>query len=203
MNIAEHHLKSQHDQVKARGWWAYLEEAVSRFFPEIPPVDPALLFAIGSRETNWNPEYLERPGDNGHGFGLMQIDIRSFADWVASGAWHDPRECTLKGAEVLRAKYDDALALEGKPIKRTSGGRTFSVIGIPLTVQDRVRVAVASYNSGRWAYYHASKGRSPDRGSTGGDYSADVLERAQFARAWSGPSMKTCPTCGGRGRVPA
>ena len=52
-----------------------------------------------------------------------------------------------------------------------------------LTDGELLRVTVASLDCGLWAYYHFSKGRDCDTGSTNQNYSADVLARAlAFAR---------------------
>ena len=46
--------------------------------------------------------------------------------------------------------------------------------------------AVAAYNSGLWAYYDLSKTGDPDRHTTGRDYSADTIRRAQVFRKFLG-----------------
>lgn len=204
MNIATEQLRGQFDRVMGSDWWPHLIEACDLHFP-LGAFDAVDLFAIGSRETNWNPRYLREPGDNGNGFGPMQIDRRSFPDWIATGAWKIPREAILKGAEVLWAKLQDARAMQGRKITvRTGSGQAFSVTGKNLAPEEQKRVAIAAYNCGIWAHYHVSKGRDPDHGTTGKDYSADVLERAEVARPWvpaSAPATTACPACGGSGRV--
>jgi hypothetical protein len=53
--------------------------------------------------------------------------------------------------------------------------------GVPFG--SRVRVAVAGYNAGMHAAITAwKKTGNPDVATTGGDYSADVLERADTLR---------------------
>jgi hypothetical protein len=42
---------------------------------------PEILMAIASRETNMRNII----GDGGHGYGIMQIDDRSFPEWCNSG----------------------------------------------------------------------------------------------------------------------
>lgn len=183
MNISPTELRRQFDHVAAGGWNEDLAAAAVLTFPA-GEFDAAILFAIGSRETNWAPRWMREPGDNGNGFGPMQIDKRSFPEWVASGAWRDPKAAILKGAEVLRSKLEDTIAMQGKPISLKSRGRVFTVTGAVLLPLLQYQVAIAAYNCGRWAHYHVSKGRSPDHGTTGGDYSADVLYRADLARPW-------------------
>ena len=41
-----------------------------------------------------------------------------------------------------------------------------------------LRVTIAAYNCGLWAYYHFSKGHDVDQVTTGQDYSRDVLAKA-------------------------
>ena len=113
-------------------------------------------------------------GDGGHGYGLAQIDIRSFPEWVSSGAWRHPEQGIEKCAQVLDGKMSQIHAGAGKLVHL--GGYTFTGREFP-TVADAIRVAVAAYNSGLWAYYCYSKGEDPDRLTTGKNYSKDVLER--------------------------
>ena len=203
MNISRDQVREQMRRVVERGWWPFIEGAIDTYFPQ-GPFDEYDLFGIGSRETNWDPRYLSEPGDNGNGFGLLQVDRRTAPQWVASGAWKDARRGIMKGASILRAKYDQAYDLQGKAIvAKTRAGESFSVTAKRLTPAELKRVAVASYNSGLWALYHVSKGRHPDRGTTGGDYGTDVLERAATARTWKTEKTKPCPKCHGSGRVKA
>lgn len=168
-------LKNQFQTVLQKGWLPYFQEASQKFnFPV------ELLLGLASRETNLEPRYLVVPGDGGNGFGLLQIDRRSYPVWVQSGAWHDPRECILKGAEILQLKRQALVRREGQKIKVTAhNGEARQFTMPPLSEPDLTTVAVAAYNSGDWAAYHYSKGRSPDTGTTGGNYSADVLDKAE------------------------
>jgi hypothetical protein len=156
-------------------------------------LSPFVLMAIASRETNMGGqqigdsfEWLIRPGDNGHGFGLMQIDSRSFPEWTRLERWRDAREGIFKGAQVLAGKRSAIVEREGQRITvHERNGERWPFVMPPIEGLDLERVAIASYNSGDWAPYHFSKGRDPDRGTTGGNYSADVLERARQFRALS------------------
>lgn len=180
MTITATQLKRQFNRVVADDLWPLLVEAARDYFPG-GEFDAADLFAVGSRETNWNKRYQRETGDHGNGFGYMQIDKRAFPKWVALGKWREPREAIRKGAEVLRAKYEQARANQGRKIVVPGG---YSIVGKRLGPVALKRVAIAAYNSGIWAHYHASKGRSADHGTTGKDYSADVLARATKARAF-------------------
>jgi len=54
-----------------------------------------------------------------------------------------------------------------------------------------LRVTVAAYNCGLWAYYHFSKGNDIDRGTTGQDYSKDVLAKAARFKPLLVPKVET------------
>lgn len=173
--IAEAILKKQFDRAEALGWLPHVEDAA-----KANGLPAALLLAIGSRETNLDPRYLKGPGDGGHGYGLTQADIRSFPGWVRAERWKDPRACFFFAAEVY--KRDEALihSWEGKTINgRFRSGTPFAFTARPLSDLELNAVTIAGYNCGpASAYYHLSMGRSPDTGTTGADYSADVMARA-------------------------
>lgn len=142
--------------------------------------EPELLMAIGYRESRLDPKYLEIPGDNGHGYGLMQIDIRSYPEWVKSGDWMDAHLCIAKASEILASRRDGITAAAGrKNLKlKTVAGKSYFFDGNPIPADDLLRITVSAYNCGLWAYYHYSKGHDIDAGSTGQNYSVDVLTNA-------------------------
>jgi hypothetical protein len=133
---------------------------------------PALLMAIASRETNMR----NIVGDGGHGYGIMQIDDRSFPEWCHSGLWKDAAAGIQKGALVLDSKRETIRKGQGKSLK--VGGAGFT--GVQLSPSDLLRTAVAAYNCGLWAYYSISRSGDPDLRSTGKDYSSDVLARQKI-----------------------
>ncbi len=96
------------DQVRrAHAAWGDLIRQVEAEF-EFPR---GLMYAIGSRETNLDPYYLDHPGDNGNGHGLWQIDKRYHdipTDWGSNVQW----QCR-KGAEVLRDCFRRCGSWEG------------------------------------------------------------------------------------------
>lgn len=54
-------------------------------------------------------DYTQRPGETQkqyHGYGVTQIDIASFPQFVKSGDWKDPVKCFIKSIEVLNGKRD-------------------------------------------------------------------------------------------------
>ncbi len=95
----------------------------------------------------------------------MQIDSRTWGDWLASHDWTDPYTNVRKGAEILASDMDyfAARGLEG---------------------DEQVQAALAAYNHGPgnvWANIEA--GLSPDWETTGGNYASDVWARFQN---WAG-----------------
>lgn len=177
----------QYRSARDAGWITLCIEA-AEFYGQ----DAATILAIGSRETDLNPKYLKVPGDNGHGFGLTQADIRSNRAWVEAGLWKDARECFFFTAKGLRDRIAHFRNLEGKTgLKvRSSQGCTYTYDGAKFgNENDLVRVAIAAYNCGDFAYYHYSKTGQIDKGTTPGpsghpDYSSDVLARARYFREW-------------------
>ena len=166
-------LQIEYERAKKLGWLPYFKEAAIKYdFPV------EILMAIGSRETELNPYYLKHPGDyrDGmyHGYGLMQMDIGSYPDWINKGYWKDAHACILKGAEVLSGKRKEIQNGQGKKLK--VGKHEYT--GAKITGADLLRVAIAAYNCGAWAYYNYSTGHDPDRFTTGKDYSKDVLRRS-------------------------
>jgi soluble lytic murein transglycosylase-like protein len=73
---AEEDLRRQFQRAKKNGWLQTFKKAAEKYdFP------PEVLLAIASRETNMRNII----GDGGHGYGIMQIDDRSFPEWCHSG----------------------------------------------------------------------------------------------------------------------
>nr|WP_245480776.1 N-acetylmuramoyl-L-alanine amidase [Mesorhizobium sp. M1E.F.Ca.ET.041.01.1.1] len=161
------HLKAQYNKAKTQGWIQAFKDEAKRW-----GFSPGVMMAIASRETNMRNII----GDGGHGYGIMQIDDRSFPDWVKSGAWKDANLGIAKGALVLADKREQVEQGRGKRLK--VGGRSF--VGEAFNGDQLLRITIASYNSGLRAYYYFSTSGNPDEGTTGRDYSADVLHRAMY-----------------------
>ena len=141
-----------------------------------------ILMGIASRETNLNPLWNRVPGDHGNGHGLFQIDKRFHYDWVQKGLWKDPYESALKAIQVLNELQDRAIMYsELKLVTATTlQGRGYTTATRPIDNLKLLPITIASYNCGLWAYYHYCKGRDVDTGTTGADYSKDVLYRAEI-----------------------
>jgi hypothetical protein len=169
-NWTEHDLVKQFERAKKNGWIKFFKSAAARY-----QFAPEILMAIASRETNMRNII----GDGGHGYGIMQIDDRSFPEWCNSGLWKDVHAGIQKGALVLHSKQETIRSGQGKSLR--VGGKPF-VGKANISKDDLLRTAIAAYNSGLWAYYNLTKYGDPDRRTTGRDYSEDVAKRSQIFR---------------------
>lgn len=117
------------------------------------------VLAVCSRETNCRNII----GDNGHGVGVMQIDIQHgiAAQAKKDGSWQtDPAGLIAFGCSMLRSNID--------AVHRRCPG---------LTDDQALKVAASAYNCGlHRALVGCSHGDS-DRSTTGGDYGRDVMGR--------------------------
>lgn len=163
-------LTREFGTARRNGWIAAFDAAAKDY---LFPVE--LLVAIASRETNMRSIV----GDGGHGYGLMQIDDRSYPDWCHSGGWKDVAGCIQKGALVLDGKREQIRNGQGMTLK--VGGTSFRGQD-NLSDDDLLRVAVAAYNSGLWAYACLSRDHDPDLKTTHRNYSSDTLARAAVFR---------------------
>jgi hypothetical protein len=181
-------IKQEFDAASAAGWLPAFEKAAQTYnFPV------ALLMAIASRETNMRNIEGDFHDGEYHGYGLMQVDIGSFPDWVKSGAWHDPLQSIAKGAEVLAGKRNEIEKGQGQTL--FIDGR--SIVGRKFDTSDQMlQVATACYNCGLWAYYAFSKGEPIDSYTTGKNYSADVWLRRAFFAALLPPPVNAAPVLG-------
>lgn len=89
----------------------------------------------------------------GWGYGLGQIDFMSFKEWLAGHDWKDPVINIGKAGEL----FSKNLASLNGDIGR----------------------AIAAYNAGVGRISRVQRGDDYDRFTTGGDYSSDVIARAQ------------------------
>lgn len=146
-----------------------LIRAVARSFE----LEPAVVAAIMSRESGGG-RLLGRngcppdTGDRGHGRGLMQIDDRYHQAFLGIGEfWRAPAANLAYGCYLLRQNiYSLAKKLPA------------------LAERDRLRAALAAYNCGLAHVFTALKDhKDVDAFTAGGDYSRDVLLRAEWLRA--------------------
>ena len=112
-------------------------------------------------------DYSQRPGETGkqyHGYGITQIDINSFPDFVKSGKWKNPYDCFVMTIDVLEGKR-----------KYISG--KFPMLWGP----DLIEYVVAAYNCGEGNEAKIiSNGLDPDAYTTGHDYAEAVLKFAEI-----------------------
>lgn len=137
-------------------------------------VSPFLIVAIMERETlSGTSKYLDKPGpagrgDGGHGHGLMQIDDRSFGDWLRTMPWWDPYTNIKKGVQVFKAKR----AYIQKNTPR------------PLSETELFQASIAAYNTGEGNVVKSLKlGRSVDTTTAGANYSTDVYAKLSSMEA--------------------
>jgi LysM repeat protein/peptidoglycan hydrolase-like protein with peptidoglycan-binding domain len=134
---------------------------------------PALLAGIASRESRGGA-VLDRngEGDHGHGFGLMQVDNRN------------PFPVAREGGPFGQPHINQATGILADKLAAVK--RSFP----NLSEEEQLQTAVSRYNGGAGQPHPNS-----DVGTTGGDYSNDVLARAQYyAERWHGVIAPTVTT---------
>lgn len=152
-------------------YWARLKKAAGEY--DLPPV---LLCAIADRESNQGAALDSRGyGDHGHAFGVCQVDSRYHSQKGLS----DPFSLAhLKQATlILRANINRVEA------KHPSWPDKYVLLG-----------AVVAYNSG---VRNVVTIENMNRGTTGNDYGADVMARAQILyEIIQTKTARSCPDSG-------
>ena len=168
-------LRLQFSRVIRDGWLAFFEDAaVKNGFP----IED--LLAIASRETNMQNII----GDGGRGFGIMQVDIGTNESFCKSGRWQDPNMAIGMGTAILASKRNFIVKNAGQPIHVKAKSGYEETFEMPLIVGESLRrVTIAAYNSGLWASRNFLKHGDPDRGTTGKDYSKDVIQRSTIFKS--------------------
>lgn len=150
-------------------------EIVSELAHEGPPdrIGPALLLAMGSRET----DLCNIVGDSGHGRGWLQIDDRFHTVWLSRH-----RGCA---SGSFKASFSSALP-QGR-VPTLTASTLFAVELLSANVQfalthsvpkaKALRFAVAAYNAGPGGALSGFQAGDVDANTAHNDYSADVLER--------------------------
>jgi membrane-bound lytic murein transglycosylase MltF len=145
-------------------------------------VDPFVIVALGEQESKWGtatgyqgttgPSII---GTDQHGRGLMQLDDRTWGDWVNAYDWTDPYTNVTKGAQVF------AQALSYMQKKGLQGDAA-------------VQAALAGYNAGPGTVWNAIQaGDSPDSATATGSYATEVYSSAvsyagEFQNLLGGPA---------------
>lgn len=160
-------------------------------------VDPFLIYAIGKQESRWGDALSPRgpggTGDSGHGHGIMQIDDRSWQNWLDENDWTDPYTNVSKGVSILQAAmsfFSGNASIKGYTDGRLVdiGAKSAAKRGIqpglypdprPLTGDALTAAALAAYNSGSGnVLMSIAAGLSPDVTTANGGYSALALSTA-------------------------
>jgi len=150
-------------------------------------IAPSIIAGIGSRESRWGlaqrppgpegtgdfvlREHISRhrtgplpPDGLGFGRGLMQIDY-DYHEFARTGNWRDPAE-NIDYAVKLLVNFL-------RIIERNC----------QLDKTNLLRAGIASYNAGPGRVLKAlRRGLDIDYYTTGGNYSADIIKRAEFFR---------------------
>lgn len=135
------------------------------------------LFAVGSRETNFDPVYLTQPGDNGHGFGWWQRDNRSHP--IPPGYLANVSAQAFDAAHMLsdlihrfgeEPAYDEYNS--GRPVDSATTGKDYG----PDTLERRQYLASRFPTNGEDDLFW---------GKDGADFPAQVTDaRTSWCRFW-------------------
>lgn len=173
MNATAKQLKAQYERVKTAGWIPWFEAAAKK-----AGTTTAHFLAIGSRETNLKNIRGDFRNGKYNGYGVMQVDIGTDAEYAKNWTAADVEPSIRRGGEIYHSKVKQIQSGQGKSLKVR--GKTF--VGRKCDADDIRRIATAAYNCGLWAYFHFSNHAHVDATTTGKDYSRDVYDRAlQFA----------------------
>lgn len=169
-------LVEQYNRAKQNGWIESFKLAANQYKFLVEDV-----MGIASRESNMKNIAGDFHDGKAHGFSLMQLDIGSHKAWIESGAWKDANKAIYKGVEALAAKRDIIVkaSKQSSAVIKFRSGKTVRFTPKPFNDAQLRQMTLASYNSGMAAYYHFSLGHSIDAGTTGKNYSGDVLKRSQ------------------------
>ncbi|XP_054634371.1 lysozyme g-like [Dunckerocampus dactyliophorus] len=119
-------------------------------------LDPAIIAGIISRESRAGNALTDGWGDNGNAWGLMQVDKRYH---TLQGAWNSV-EHLHQGTKILIGFINE--------IKKKFPN---------WTAEQQLKGGIASYNFGT---KNVQTLGGMDRGTSGDDYSSDVVARAQW-----------------------
>jgi len=144
-------------------------------------VDPFVIVALGEQESKWGtatgyqgttgPSII---GTDQHGRGLMQLDDRTWGDWVSAYDWTDPYTNVTKGAQVF-AQMLSYMQKKG------------------VTGDAAIQAALAAYNAGPGRVWSAIQDGSSVDSAPGGDYASAVYSSAtsytgEFQNLLGGPA---------------
>lgn len=162
-------------------------------------ISPFLITQLGYRETLWGTStFLDQPGpggrgDNGHGHGLMQIDDRSWGNWLSKNAWWDPYvNVSFAVGTILKNKINFFAGIARVQNLTDGTWVTLSVAQAekrsvdpgdypdprPLSGDALTKAGVAAYNTGEGnVLMSLAVGLDPDFTTTPPPYATDVMGR--------------------------
>jgi hypothetical protein len=134
-----------------------------------------LVLAFFSKETNFRNVL----GDQGHARGLGQINDRWWSHLLAQMKGCEPGTYSAVSPSCAPAGLVPRLTDSVRGLVTILGGYIADAErASAIPEEDELRVAVAAYNQGfAGAYDDYRDHGDPDRGTTGGNYSQDVLDR--------------------------
>lgn len=152
-------------------------EIVAELAHDGPPdgIGPALVLALGSRET----DLRNIVGDQGHGRGWLQIDDRFHPGFLSTHRGCSSGSFTAKFASALpKGRVPTLTAATLFAVQLLRGNMQFArQHGVPKA--QVLPFAVAAYNAGAGGALDGFRAGKVDLKTTGKNYSADVLARAQ------------------------
>ncbi len=150
-NWTESDLIKQFNHARSNGWIPYFVHAA-----QSNNFDTELLLAIASRETNMQNIKGDFHDGAYHGFGIMQVDVRTDPEFCAGWTPDQVEGSVKRGTQILAGKRD---ALAQKHITD-------------------LKPIAAAYNTGAANVIHSIQtGADPDSTTTGHDYGSDVIAR--------------------------
>jgi hypothetical protein len=169
-------LVSQYNYANKQGWIPYFREAAAKYGFTTEDV-----LGVSSRESNLKNIKGDYHDGVYHGFSLMQLDINSHKAFIESGQWQDVHKAILKGTEALAEKRDVIVKASKQSVCtiKFRSGKTAKFTPKPFNDAQLRQMTLAAYNCGLAAYYHFSIGNDIDAGTTGKNYSRDVLDRSR------------------------
>jgi soluble lytic murein transglycosylase-like protein len=160
-------------------------------------LSPFILAGIMERETGYGaagacrgkgPACIGSPNKKNPDYGLMQINSMNLASYGISNTWTDPAANIDAGARILKWTIG-FFAGGGGSVVTVTGKNALRFVTTPGDKPDPrpftdprtlLWYGIAGYNAGPGNVIQAvASGRSPDAATTGNDYGAAVLQKAE------------------------
>jgi uncharacterized protein (DUF697 family) len=175
MNPIPKYIVDQYNRAKRNGWLKMFRDSADKYGFTTEDV-----MGVSSRESNMQNIKGDFRDGIYNGFSLMQLDIHSHRKWIESGKWQDVASAIDRGCMALAEKREQIIkASKQKQVSiKFRSGKTAKFTPKPFNGAQLRQMTLAAYNCGLAAYYHFSIGNSVDAGTTGKDYSKDVLAKS-------------------------